>query len=38
VSQVNRYWTGVLSEDEAERVGAIVGPLWDATRDRVGQA
>jgi hypothetical protein len=34
VSQVNRYWSGVLTEAEAERVQAIVGPLWDETRTR----
>ena len=34
VSQVNRYWSGILSEEEAERVRRIVGSLWDETRAR----
>jgi len=37
VSQVNRYWQGLLTDAEAERVQAVVGPLWDATRDRAGR-
>ena len=31
VSQVNRYWEGILTEEEAERVATIVGPLWERT-------
>ena len=35
VSQVNRYWSDVLSEDEAARVEAMVGDLWERTRVRL---
>ena len=34
MGQVNRYWEGVLSPAEAERVETIVGSLWEATRAR----
>jgi hypothetical protein len=34
VGQVNRYWEGVLTPAEAERVETIVGALWEATRAR----
>jgi hypothetical protein len=32
VSQVNRYWEGVLTEDEAARVESITGALWERVR------
>jgi hypothetical protein len=35
VSQVNRYWSDVLTEAEAERVEALVGALWERTRTRI---
>jgi hypothetical protein len=37
VSQVNLYWQGILTEEEAERVGVVVGSRWEATRDRARQ-
>jgi hypothetical protein len=32
VSQVNRYWEGVLTEDEAARVESIAGKQWEQLR------
>jgi hypothetical protein len=34
VSQVNRYWEGVLTDAEADRVRSIAGPLWEKTKPR----
>jgi hypothetical protein len=34
VSQINRYWSDILTEAEVERVERIVGPLWETTRAR----